>query len=151
MTTLNFNDDRSSLRKSKMTKNLHPNVLVYDHTGIVRSEDNEQKACVSWFDYEYPALSLSLFYVPNETFIKNKSTAQKKIEMGVRSGVSDLILALPTTRYPYACIELKKKGGMPTDNQIAFLNCHAEKGALCAVVRGHEAFKRFIEKYLQYI
>lgn len=143
--------DRHTLRKSKMTRELHKDVLVIDHTGIVRSEDNEQKACVGWFDFEYPSYRLSLFYVPNETYIKNKTTAQKKIEMGVRSGVSDLILALPTTKYPYACIELKKKGGMPSDNQIAFLNHHAQMGALCAVVRGHEAFIKFIKYYLQYL
>lgn len=149
--TFSRDDDRHLMRKNKMTLGLDPSVLIYDHSGIVRSEENEQIALVGWFDVAYPQYRLSLFYVPNETFIKNKRTAQKKVEMGARSGVSDLILAIQVEGYPYALIELKKRGGMASENQIAFLNHHSRLGALCAVCRGFEAGKRFIKNYLQHV
>ncbi len=145
-----FNDDRSSMRKRKFMKELDDSVLIYVHSGPIRSETMEQTAFVPWFDLNYPQYKLSLFHVPNET----QSAIQHQVRlnsMGRRSGCSDLILGLPSKICPYVCIEFKKKGGEPSEDQIKFLNHHLSLGALCVIVYGNEAARRFIKEYLQYV
>ncbi len=161
MSSFRFNDDRSSLRKQKMTTNLNESVLIYSHTGPVLLEEAEQILFISWFDLAHPKLSLSLFHVPNETqgkVGKNKKLTggalnhQKRLtKKGRRKGASDLILGLPSKHFPYAVIEFKAKTGSTDDDQIKFLNHHSSLGALCVVVRGFEAAKRFMNEYLQYV
>jgi hypothetical protein len=143
-------DDRHKMRKSKMTDELHKDVLIFDHTGLVRRlESMEQKAAVSWFRFEFPHLFKSLVHVPNET--QGTASYQRGLtEMGRVTGCSDLILLLPSRGYPYVVIEMKTKKGTATEEQVSFMNHHAKQGALCAICRGKEAFQRFIKYYLQY-
>jgi hypothetical protein len=156
-----FDDDRHKLKTQKMTTDLDERVLVYNHSGIVRSETMEQVAFVPWFDLNWPEYRLSLFHVPNETQGKKdkfnqmtggaKKHQQQLNSMGRRAGCSDLILGLPSKHWPYVAIEFKAKKGYLDDDQYKFLNHHARLGALCAVVRGNEAARRFIKEYLQYV
>jgi hypothetical protein len=131
-------------------KGLSQEVSIYRHSGKDRLEYLEQSIGVSWFDYNYPKLRLSLIHVPNETQ-STPQYQQRLNEMGRRKGCSDLLLLVSRGGYPYACIEFKKKGGSVSAVQKEFLNHHLEQGAFVAVVFGEQAFKKMIKEYLQYV
>ncbi|MGB2063553.1 MAG: VRR-NUC domain-containing protein [Marinomonas gallaica] len=133
------------MKQHKIT-DLSQSVRIYRHTGVVRSEDNEQMAFMDWIKYNLPELEWCLFHVPNSTYT-TKRQAEKAVRMGVKSGVSDLILLLPKNGYPYAVIEVKKKGGSLSANQKKFLNKHVELGAFVCVAFGLEALKKMINEY----
>lgn len=69
-------------------------------------EHELQVACVEWFRYQYPRLSKRLFAVPNGGY-RDRRTAAKLKDEGVLSGVSDLILLKPNTRFHALLIEMK--------------------------------------------
>lgn len=141
-------DDRHLMRSSKMTRELHNDVMIFNHSGVVRSEMAEQIASVDWFRMYHS--SRLLFHVPNETQ-GTESYQSLLTRMGRVSGVSDLILLHPSPRgYAYGLFEMKSKTGMTSDSQIKILNEQAEMGTFCCVCRGFEAFKRAVKYYLQY-
>lgn len=63
------------------------------------------------------------WHVPQETFTKSWAQKLKNKRQGVRAGVSDHWVVLPTCKnYLLVVIELKRKrGNTPTDEQIEFL------------------------------
>lgn len=82
---------------------------------------------------KHPILGgLRFFHVENER--KTQTYAQGAIRkaMGVKRGVSDLILLHPARGYHGACIELKAPGNKPTDMQAQFLEEIALAG-YCAI------------------
>lgn len=69
-------------------------------------EGSMQRTCVAWFDAQYPSLSKLLFAVPNGGK-RNKITANKMKHEGVRSGVADLVLSVPTNKHHATYLEAK--------------------------------------------
>lgn len=69
------------------------------------------------------ARGLVHWHVPQETFTTSWKQKKKNKEMGVREGVSDHWIILPTCKKTLlVVIELKRKhGNTPTDAQIQFL------------------------------
>lgn len=63
------------------------------------------------------------WHVPQETFTKSWSQKRKNKRQGVRAGVSDHWVVLPTCKgHLLVAIELKRQhGNTPTDEQIEFL------------------------------
>lgn len=63
------------------------------------------------------------WHVPQETFTKSWAQKRKNKRQGVRPGVSDHWVVLPTNKnYLLVAIELKRqRGNTPTDEQIQFL------------------------------
>ena len=69
-------------------------------------EHRMQVAAVNEFRYRYPDLQRLLVAVPNGGF-RGKSQARKLKAEGVVSGVSDLVLFVPSGKYHALCLEAK--------------------------------------------
>lgn len=111
-------------------------------------EDQLQKNCIRWFDYQYPSLKNRLHHSPNGGK-RNRVEAAKFKAMGVRPGFPDLILLHPNKFYPFMGIELKVEKGKQSDNQKAYQKTFEELGAKYIVVRSLEDFQREVKQFLE--
>lgn len=111
-------------------------------------ESNLQKACVSWFRYQYPDLTLLLFAVPNGGSRNPIEAVRLKAE-GVVSGVADIILLTPNKQYPSLAIELKANNKCKqSDNQKKWqLSCE-KVGNKYVVVHSIDEFMFEVADYL---
>ncbi len=110
-------------------------------------ESQMQIACVTWFRYQYAKYDLCLFAVPNGGYRKKTEAKIMKAE-GVTAGVSDLILAVPTSDYPGMFIEMKTKKGTVIPSQKKFLARMDELGYKTAVVRSKKEFMDLVNDYM---
>ena len=69
-------------------------------------ESGLQRACFTWFRYQYPKLSLNLVAIPNGGKRTITEAAIRNGE-GVVAGVSDAVLFVPSGEYHTLCIEFK--------------------------------------------
>ena len=86
------------------------------------SEEAEQIHLMQWCTWaqsKYPELE-AIYHVPNEGK-RSAVTGGKLRQMGLRSGVPDICLPVPSGEYIGLYIELKKVGGRLTDNQAVWL------------------------------
>lgn len=119
------------------------------------TESQEQAAVVSWFDLQHPRLSPHLFAVPNGAWLagSNRQRAalvNKMKKEGMRSGVPDLILALPRGGYHGLFIEMKRlKGGTISEPQKKYMETLNEHGYLAVVCRGSDSAIGEIKEYLK--
>lgn len=86
----------------------------------VPTEAWEQKQVIKWSQQpsirqQYPELAL-LYHIPNERVDKVQAAILK--EMGVKSGVPDLHLPIPSGKYHSLYIEMKALDGKPDTDQI---------------------------------
>lgn len=86
----------------------------------VPTETWEQKQIIKWSQqpsirHQYPELAM-LYHIPNERVDKVQAAILK--EMGVKSGVPDLHLPIPSGRYHSLYIEMKALDGKPDPDQI---------------------------------
>ena len=99
------------------------------------TESQVQMAIVSWaklHENQYPKLRM-LFHVTNQG--KRSWRLGKEFKaMGMKKGVSDLILLAPSREYHFFCLEVKRKGEKPTKEQLEFLTLvdfNGGKGQWC--------------------
>lgn len=76
--------------------------------------------------------------------LRDKREAAKLKAMGVRPGVSDLILFHRSRLY---CLELKAKGGRAQQEQLQFISDTDREGALTALVEGLDAAVATLESW----
>lgn len=86
----------------------------------VPTETWEQKQVIKWSQQPsirqtYPELAL-LYHIPNERVDKVQTAILK--EMGVKSGVPDLHLPIPSGKYHSLYIEMKALDGKPDPDQL---------------------------------
>lgn len=106
-----------------------------------------QVPLVAWFKKTYPKLQGSLFHIPNERKCTPRQGGFLKM-LGVRSGVSDLFLAIPQGSYGGFWIELKAFGKKPTINQEEFLQEMAARGYKTAWYDDYQKAAQDIVAYL---
>ena len=115
-----------------------------------QEEHEEQRMLMQWWALYSKSKGLSeclLFAIPNGGF-RHISVAMKLKQEGVRAGVPDLFLALPSGNYHGLFIEMKKaKGGRVSDSQNAVMTRLVRQGSACAVCHGWTAAKKRIESY----
>lgn len=115
----------------------------------IPSEAWEQKEVIRWWSEKAAGLQLyedSLFHIPNGT---QAASRMKKRGLGVRSGVPDLFLALPSGGYHGLWIELKRiKGGTLSPEQVDYLTFLKSMHYAAFCCKGAEAAKRLITQYL---
>jgi hypothetical protein len=114
-------------------------------------EHDEQVALIRWaalHEWHEPRLAM-LWAVPNGG-ARHKATAAKLQGEGVRAGVPDLMLAVPSARGDHGLfIELKRlRGAGPTDAQRAMLAKLRRHGYRAEVCRGWVAAANVIADYL---
>lgn len=119
-------------------------------------EHELQKACVTWFRYQYPKLSKLLFAVPNGAALRGalvqRAKQWKRLEAeGAVPGVSDLILLVPSGEFHGLCIEMKTKSkkSKQTDNQLVFEEKVIEQGYGYVVPTSVDEFIKIVTDYLE--
>lgn len=125
------------------------------------TESQLQQACVRWFDLQWGKLynrtvmskgkpvTISLLYaVPNGGKRGKIEAAIMKGE-GVRPGVSDLVLAVPSYLYHGLYIELKTDKGVVSETQKAFGEMVKSMGYRHEVIRSLEQFVEVVNEYLK--
>lgn len=115
----------------------------------VPTEAWEQQQIINWWTTKSKGLNLfenSLFHIPNGTL---QASRMKKRGLGVRSGVPDIFLALPSGDYHGLWIELKRiKGGVISQEQVEFIIFLKSMHYCAYVCKGHESAQRLITHYL---
>lgn len=114
---------------------------------MIHEESLIQQSCVKWFRLQYPEYAKLLFAVPNGGHRRRVEAAIMQGE-GVLAGVSDLILLVPTSRYPYLCLETKTPKGKQCASQKEWQREIEKAGGAYSVYRSFDEFKRIIEEYL---
>lgn len=119
------------------------------------SEHADQVALFRWADLQrtrYPALRM-MFAVPNGG-ARHKATAGKLKAEGVKAGVPDVFLPVPSHGYHGLVIELKraktpgKPAGKVSESQKWWLGELAAVGYCTGLAYGWEQARALIEEYL---
>lgn len=117
----------------------------------VPREDAEQAALIAWANAQsgaYPALEL-LYHVPNEG---NRGVigGVKMANLGLKKGVPDLCLPVPSGDYHGMYVELKRrKGATPTAEQCWWMEALSRNGYCVCWCRGWEEAAKAIMDYLK--
>lgn len=129
------------------------------------AEDYLTIACVRWFRLQYPREVI--YHVPNERNTKRKIAGDRWVttgegaklkKMGVKKGVSDLVIPAPSEIYHGFYVELKSetwKSGRkvkkyPTPQQREFLAAMHEYGYAVAVVWNVDEFMAYTSRYMDH-
>lgn len=113
------------------------------------AEDSLQTACATYLRAQYP--KALWFHSPNGGS-RNRIEAAKLKGMGVRPGVSDIVILEPREHHGMKpcglVVELKVKGGKLQESQISFIIDAQVRGYMAAVVWNFDAFKSLVDNYL---
>jgi hypothetical protein len=111
-------------------------------------ESDLQIACVKWFRYQYQDYRLNLFSVPNGGHRRIETAIWMQRE-GQVSGVSDLILAVPSSGYSALFIEIKIKPNKQSKAQREFQNAVERFPQYkYTIIYDYDQFKKEITEYL---
>ncbi len=111
-------------------------------------EDDLQEACVRWFDYQFTNIKQLLIHIPNGGK-RNAREAAKFKRMGVRAGVADLLLLVPSKPFHGLFIEMKAGKGTQQDSQKEFEKKVVENGYQYVVCRSLEHFINVVSDHLK--
>lgn len=121
-----------------------------------RDEENLQKQCVEWFDKQHPRLRQRLFHVPNALAFAgggNRGAFMGKMArlkaMGLRSGIPDLFLAIPSKGFHGLFLEAKSEMGTVSKEQGTFMASSAANGYATQVFRTLDEFVTTVGWYLE--
>ena len=109
-------------------------------------EEGLQETCMAYTRYQYPK-SLSV-HIPNESKSKPQYRAKMK-RMGLVSGMPDIMIFEPSGGYFGLAVELKRRYGKPTDNQIACLEWLARSGWYATWTRSFDHYKKLVDLYMK--
>lgn len=110
------------------------------------SEDHEQKQLIQWCRTD-PRLQF-IFHIPNENTAGIKWGIRNR-QLGVKSGVPDLMLPIPSKGYHGLFIEMKTRNGKTSENQDRWIEALNRFGYLAVVCHGWEEAKECLLNYLQ--
>lgn len=115
------------------------------------TEHSEQVALVEWWSMyaRWKSLPASLLMAIPNGGARNAITGAMLKAEGVRAGVPDLFLAVPTKSAHGLWIEMKRqKGGVVSDEQKAAMAALEDQGFFCVVCNGFQEARRAISDYL---
>ena len=110
-------------------------------------ESREQIALFQWIRL-HPKLKHIAYHVPNERKTSKISGFILK-QLGVLSGVSDVVIPVARGGFHGMYIEMKSTKGRLSDNQKSFLDNMAKEGYMAVCAHGFDSAKQFIEGYLK--
>lgn len=117
----------------------------------IPTEAQEQEALFRWAAYsrgKYPALEL-LYHIPNEGRRSGLTGYRMKLQ-GLRRGVPDICLPVPSGRFTALYIELKRrKGGRVSEEQRGWIAALNRVGCRAVVCRGWDEARDVIMDYLR--
>jgi hypothetical protein len=132
------------LHNKKMRAKKAPQLLQFE------SEHHLQKACVRWFDVQYPAIKGLLFAIPNGGD-RHPATGKKLKAEGVRSGVPDLFLSMPRMRCHGLYIEMKQPRQYQSPEQKEYETILTGQGYAYEVCKSLESFMLIVNHYIKSI
>ena len=109
-------------------------------------EDFEQKQLIQWCK-TVPELQF-MFHIPNES-VGGRGWLIRNRQMGVKSGVPDLMLPIPSGEYHGLFVEMKAAGGKVSTHQQKWLDALNAFGYLAVVAYGWEDARCRIMDYLR--
>lgn len=116
------------------------------------TEHEEQAALITWWSWYSQWMGLQrclLMAIPNGGARTTVTGARLKAE-GVRAGIPDLFLAVPTDTSHGLWLEMKRKrGGFVTDFQREAMKALEAQGFSCVVCRGFTEAQEAIVSYLR--
>lgn len=116
------------------------------------TEHEEQAALIQWWSWYSQWMGLQrclLMAIPNGGRRTTVTGARLKAE-GVRAGIPDLFLAVPTKDSHGLWLEMKRKrGGFVTDFQREAMKALQAQGYICVVCRGFTEAQEAIVSYLR--
>lgn len=108
------------------------------------TEAQEQRAVIEYCDWR----KLPIFHIPNGGK-RDLHTAQHLKQQGVKAGVPDLCLPIPSNSYHGLYIEMKRAdGGRVTEHQQRWLDLLNSYGYRAVVCHGSQEAIDTIESYL---
>ena len=110
------------------------------------SEDDEQRQLIQWCRTD-PRLQF-LFHIPNENTAGIKWGIRNR-QLGVKSGVPDLMLPIPAKGYHGLFVEMKTAHGKLSENQKRWLSALKTFGYRTVVAYGWQDAKNKIVEYLE--
>lgn len=110
------------------------------------TEDGEQRQLIQWCRKD-PRLQF-LFHIPNENSAGIKWGIRNR-QLGVKSGVPDLFLPIPSQGYHGLFIEMKTRHGKTSENQDRWLSALDAFGYKVFVAHGWEEARDCLLNYLQ--
>jgi hypothetical protein len=110
-----------------------------------RPEQDLQKQCVRWFNYEYP--NEILIHIPNGGKRNILEAIQFK-KMGTVKGFPDLVLFNQSSQYGGLIIELKAKGEKASKEQKEMFFKLLGRGYKVVLIDSFEDFVKEIKGYL---
>jgi|SRR5580692_10985041 hypothetical protein len=113
----------------------------------LKPEQNLQIQVHQWFVLQYPMHKQEFHHFANERKC-SKLYGYFLGLMGVKPGVADIFIDVPSNGYRGLWMELKVDKNRPTSAQNQFLSRKREIGYATLCVVGFDAAKAFIEGYL---
>jgi len=110
-------------------------------------ESREQIALFQWIRL-HPKLKHIAYHVPNERKTSKISGFILK-QLGVLSGVSDVVIPVARGGFHGMYIEMKSTKGRLSENQKSFLDNMTKEGYMAVCAHGFDSAKQFIEEYLK--
>lgn len=113
------------------------------------SESIEQQQLfqwASWLQPRHPELAM-MYHIPNEGK-RSRATGGRMRAEGLKAGVPDICLPVPTANYHGLYIEMKRIGGRPSKPQKQWIQHLNEQGYQAAVCFGFEHAAQTIMEYL---
>jgi len=111
------------------------------------SENFEQKQFIQWCRTR-PELQF-FYHIPNEN-TGGKGWGIRNRQLGVKRGVPDLCLPIPSNGFHGLYIEMKAPNGVLTMDQLHWLDALTGFGYKAVVAFGWQDAKRITEEYLNY-
>ena len=115
------------------------------------TEDIEQTQLFAWAQYasgKYPELAL-MYHIPNGGK-RGKAEAARFKAQGVKAGVPDICLPVPSGKYHGLYIELKRvKGGRVSAAQEEYIEALRKQGYRVEVCFGMKQARDVIVEYLE--
>lgn len=118
-----------------------------DEVQMKHVESHIQQACVRWFSLQWREYSPLLYAVPNGARTSESQARILKAE-GMKAGVADLILSIPSKGYHGMFIEMKTPKGRQSDTQKTFQKAVEAQGYKYIIVRSFEDFRKEVNAYL---
>jgi hypothetical protein len=111
-------------------------------------EDTEQEAIFQWMNNHPDKRLLKAFAIPNGTY-KNRRSAVKHQQTGLKSGIPDIMVPIAIGGYHGLFIEMKRrKGGQLSSNQKDRIAGLLEEGYMVVTCKGWHSAQRAITEYL---
>ena len=121
------------------------------------SEHQHQVAVIDWWGSYAPSKGLDvrlLWAMPNAAK-RSYALANHMKSEGLRPGVPDLFLALPTVVFHGMFIEMKSAKGKPTTDQAGYLSVLRKQDYNCVVCQGADeaivAVKAYLNRAMPYV